>query len=91
MTLTVPPNAFPPNVNVDMGTVKIQYLQGLNEKGEAVDITYDFTNLAGQAIPPLPLESSGDSYIFTFKAKDKTVKSAITNLLVLVTYEGDLR
>ncbi|MEM8545272.1 MAG: hypothetical protein AAGF66_14935, partial [Cyanobacteria bacterium P01_H01_bin.119] len=91
LTLTLPPNAFPPNVNVDLNKVQIQLLLGLNSDGQLVDVTDAFTDLSNQAIPPLSIDTSGDMPTFTVKAQGSFDKSTISNLLALVSYEGQLK
>ncbi|MEO1351410.1 MAG: toxin, partial [Cyanobacteria bacterium J06635_15] len=91
LTLTLPPNAFPPNVNVDLGTVQIQLLLGLDSGGNLVDVADGFTDASNQAIPPLTLDTSGPTPRFTFQARNNFNKTAINNLLVIVSYDGQLR
>jgi len=91
LSLTLPQDAFPPNVAVKMDSVTLKALLGVDEDGALVDVTNGFTNRTNESIPPMPLDTDSASPRFTFKAKGNFNKSSIANLLVLVTYEGDLR
>lgn len=91
LTLRLPANLFPLNVVVDWDTVTLEALLGVDADGALVDVSKAFTDRTGQTIPPMPLDPDSASPRFTVKARSNFDRSSVTNLLVLVTYDAELR
>ncbi|MEB3359020.1 MAG: LamG-like jellyroll fold domain-containing protein [Synechococcales bacterium] len=85
LPLPLPPNAFPPNVEVDMDTVVIRHVFAADAEGNLEEVTDQFADL------PLALAPGTSASSFNLTATADFDKAAAENLWILVTYEGQLR
>jgi Tc toxin complex TcA C-terminal TcB-binding domain len=81
LELTLPPNTFPPNIKVDPSAIAITQIRSLTPEGDLPGVLKQFD---------ITFKSDAQPYQFILKAKAGFDKDQAQNLLVLLSYNGEV-